>query len=81
MPAIVPLLLNAVAPPMMSFERCVRWGQLIAQAITAYPHPLKVAILATGGLSHSIGEPAMGQINETFDRACLEKFAMATIVR
>ena len=34
-----------------------------------------MAILATGGLSHSIGEPTMGAIDEAFDRECLQHFA------
>jgi hypothetical protein len=36
---------------------------------------LRVALLATGGLSHSIGEATMGQIDEAFDRECLQHFA------
>jgi len=31
-------------------------------------------VLATGGLSHFIGEPGMGQIDETFDRSCISLF-------
>jgi hypothetical protein len=33
-----------------------------------------VAILATGGLSHSIGEATMGEIDEPFDRECIRHF-------
>jgi aromatic ring-opening dioxygenase catalytic subunit (LigB family) len=75
LPAVVPILLNAVQPPMMAFRRCVDWGRLIAESIASFPERLRVAILATGGLSHWIGVPKMGQINESFDRVCLRKFA------
>src|SRR4029077_7585202 len=34
----------------------------------------RVALLATGGLSHSIGEPTMGEIDEPFDRECIRHF-------
>ena len=34
-----------------------------------------MALLATGGLSHSIGEATMGAIDEAFDRECLQHFA------
>jgi hypothetical protein len=33
-----------------------------------------VGVLATGGLSHSIGEPDMGRIDEAFDRDCIRRF-------
>ena len=35
---------------------------------------LRVAVLGTGGLSHSIGEPTMGWIDEEFDHSCIEHF-------
>jgi aromatic ring-opening dioxygenase catalytic subunit (LigB family) len=71
LPAIVPMTINDLEPPMPSIRRCLAWGRLIARAIDTYPEPLRVAILATGGLSHSIGEPTMGAIDETFDHEFL----------
>ena len=35
----------------------------------------RVAILASGGLSHSVGEPQMGYIDEAFDRGCINRFS------
>ncbi len=75
MPRIMPILINALEPPMLSYRRCFAWGRLLRAAIASYPGPARVAILATGGLSHSIGEPTMGSIDEVFDRRCLEAFA------
>jgi aromatic ring-opening dioxygenase catalytic subunit (LigB family) len=75
MPRIVPIVLNDLEPPMMSVRRCFAWGRLLAQAIASYEEPLRVAVLATGGLSHSIGEPTMGDIDEKFDHRCIELFA------
>jgi len=40
----------------------------------SYPEELRVAVLATGGLSHSIGEPTMGEIDEPFDHDCVRLF-------
>lgn len=71
MPALVPVILNTVEPPMMSMRRCFALGDLIRQAIASYPGTARVAVLATGGLSHSIGEPDMGRIDEPFDKACI----------
>jgi aromatic ring-opening dioxygenase catalytic subunit (LigB family) len=75
MPRIVPILINELEPPMLSYRRCLAWGRLLRDAIASYPAPTRVAILATGGLSHSIGEPTMGAIDEDFDRRCLDRFA------
>ena len=68
LPKIVPLLVNSIEPPMPSLERCYQWGTLLRRAIESYAQPLRVAVVGTGGLSHSIGEPTMGAIYEEFDR-------------
>jgi len=79
LPAVVPIIVNCIEPPLPSFHRCYEWGQLIARAAGSYPGDLRVAVLCTGGLSHSIGEPTMGKIDEAFDRACLERFASGNV--
>jgi len=66
LPPIVPLVLNCLEPPMPSPARCAAWGRLLAQAIATYPGSARIAILASGGLSHSI-DPA-------FDAACIAAF-------
>jgi aromatic ring-opening dioxygenase catalytic subunit (LigB family) len=75
LPRIVPMLLNSIEPPLPSLSRCVAWGRQLAHAVESYSAPLRVAILATGGLSHSIGEPTMGAIYEDFDRETLRLFS------
>src|ERR1051325_3505007 len=74
LPRIIPLLVNSIEPPMPSLTRCYEWGRLLAQAIESYDEDLRVAILGTGGLSHSIGEPTMGAIYEEFDRETIRLF-------
>src|SRR5262249_34412290 len=64
---IVPLIVNDLEEPMPSIRRCLAWGRLLKQAIDSYPERLRVAVLGTGGLSHSIGEPTMGGIEEEVD--------------
>lgn len=71
LPAIVPMIVNDIEPPFPSVRRCYAWGGLLARAIASYPQRLNVAILATGGMSHSIGEPTMGRVDERFDRECI----------
>jgi hypothetical protein len=77
MPLILPIIVNSVEEPMPSIRRCLEWGRLIAQAVASYPEDLRVAVLGTGGLSHSIGEKTMGDIEEDFDRLCIELFRSA----
>jgi aromatic ring-opening dioxygenase catalytic subunit (LigB family) len=72
--AIVPMVVNSLETPMPTIKRCIEWGHLLAKAIKSYPERLRVAILATGGLSHSIGEATMGAVDEKFDRSCIQLF-------
>jgi aromatic ring-opening dioxygenase catalytic subunit (LigB family) len=75
MPALVPMLVNSIEPPMPSLARCLEWGKLLHKAIERFPGKLRVGILATGGLSHSIGEKTMGAIHEDFDRKTIALFS------
>lgn len=73
-PPIVPVFVNLVEEPFPTPKRCLAWGHMIRAGIEAYPEDLRVVVLGTGGLSHSIGETTMGWIDEPFDHACLEMF-------
>ena len=74
LPRVVPLLLNSIEAPMPTLKRCYQWGSLLRKAIESYPEKLRVAILGTGGLSHSIGEKTMGAIYEDFDQETIRRF-------
>jgi aromatic ring-opening dioxygenase catalytic subunit (LigB family) len=71
---IVPVLVNDLEEPMLSIRRCVAWGRLLRRAIDSYSASLRIVVLGTGGLSHSIGEPTMGWIDEEFDLRCIAHF-------
>lgn len=77
-PAIVPVFPNLVEAPIPTPKRCLAWGHMIRAAIESYPEDIRVAVMGTGGLSHSIGETTMGWIDEPFDRACLDLFRGAS---
>ena len=77
LPPLVPIIVNSIEPPMPTPRRCLAWGDLIRGAVERYPGHLRVAILATGGMSHSIGEHDMGRIDEAFDRECVEQLRAA----
>jgi aromatic ring-opening dioxygenase catalytic subunit (LigB family) len=69
---IVPVLFNCVQPPMPTMRRCYRFGQFLGEAIRAYKGVERVAILATGGISHDIATPRMGMVNREFDETLLQ---------
>ena len=69
---VVPVLINCVQPPLPSMARCHAFGRWLGQALRAYEGLERVAILATGGLSHDLATPRMGLVNEDFDRRFLE---------
>lgn len=68
---VVPILINCVQPPMPIMRRCYDLGTFLGKAIAEYDRVERVAILATGGISHDIATPRMGMVNEEFDRTFL----------
>ena len=69
---IVPIVVNNLEPPMPTLKRCIAFGQMLRRAIESFHEGLRVVLLGTGGLSHSIGEPTMGEIDEPFDALCID---------
>ena len=69
---IIPIVVNAFAPPMPSPKRCFDVGAFIAGCVERWPHDTRVAFLGTGGLSHWVGPPQTGTINAEFDRWFLD---------
>jgi aromatic ring-opening dioxygenase catalytic subunit (LigB family) len=67
---VVPLLQNCLVPPLPKLQRCFQLGHLIREAVDAWPG--RVALLGTGGLSHSPGAPEAGFIDEEFDHEFLK---------
>jgi 3-O-methylgallate 3,4-dioxygenase len=63
---IVPVLLNTYYPPNQPTpKRCYELGQAIRQAVEAWPADQRVAVVASGGLSHFF-------VDEELDRHVLE---------
>jgi 2,3-dihydroxyphenylpropionate 1,2-dioxygenase len=67
---ILPIYVNTWVDPAPSPRRCYQVGELIRDV--AASAKARVAILATGGLSHFPGSPRIGQIDEAFDHKLLE---------
>ncbi len=69
---IVPLFVNCTTPPLPTLERCHALGVALRRGIDDATSG-RVVIIGTGGLSHWLGTPEMGRINERFDRLCLQQ--------
>lgn len=66
---LVPVHMNCIVPPAPSAARCFEVGTKIGQIVReVLPEDLRVAILATGGLSHDPGGLRYFEIDEIFDR-------------
>jgi len=65
---IVPIVVNAFAPPMPSLKRCLQVGAFVGAVIERWPERKRVAVIGTGGLSHWVGLPETGRVNAEFDR-------------
>jgi hypothetical protein len=65
---MVPIVLNCTTTPLMTLRQCYDFGKALGDAIRSYPGLERVALCAAGGLSHFVGEPRVGDIDEEFDR-------------
>ena len=70
---VIPIFVNAYYPPSPSGHRCYQLGQAIADVMKDRPE--KIAILASGGLSHDPLGPRAGWIDTTLDRWFLERLS------
>ncbi len=64
---IVPININTVQFPLPSAKRCYALGKAVGEAIAAWDSDKKVAVLASGGLSHQLDGERAGFINKEFD--------------
>ena len=67
---ILPIYVNTWVDPVPTPRRCYQVGELIREV--AGKRAERVAILATGGLSHFPGSPRIGEIDTQFDHKLLE---------
>jgi hypothetical protein len=68
-PPHVPMLFNLFYPPTQpSMARCIQFGRVLREAIEAWPQDVRVAVIASGGLTHFVND-------EDFDRDVMGKLA------
>lgn len=54
---VIPLVVNCFAPPLPGLARCLDFGASLGEAVSRLPGKRRYAIIATGGLSHSLPFP------------------------
>lgn len=71
---LVPLQIGVLQFPIPTARRCFKLGQALRRAIESYPDPLRVGIVATGGLSHQVHGERAGFNNTAWDQQFLDLF-------
>ena len=67
---ILPIYVNTWVSPLPTPHRCYRLGEVIREV--AEQRKERIAVLATGGLSHFPGSPKIGEIDTEFDRQLMQ---------
>jgi gallate dioxygenase len=70
--AIIPFQIGVLQIPGPTARRCYRLGKSLRKAIESYPEDIKVAIVATGGLSHQVHGERAGFNNTKWDMEFME---------
>ncbi|EIK94109.1 protocatechuate 4,5-dioxygenase [Pseudomonas sp. M47T1] len=69
---VVPLHVGVLQFPIPSAARCYKLGQALRRAIESFPEDLKVAVVATGGVSHQVHGERCGFNNPEWDAQFLD---------
>ena len=69
---LVPITMNCTVPPIPTPARAYEVGSVMRDVIRAYPGGERIAVVATGGLSHEPGGPRYFWVDEAFDRWFLD---------
>ena len=70
---IVPIAANVIRHPLPTPRRFLRLGQAIRRAVDSFAEPLRVLLLATGGMSHQLHGSRFGLLNPAWDNEFMDK--------
>jgi hypothetical protein len=76
---IVPIYTNCAAPPLPRLRRCHAMGRFVGSFIRQQAEARRVALVASGGISHWVGTPETGRINPEWDHQVLDHIARADV--
>jgi protocatechuate 4,5-dioxygenase beta chain len=69
---LIPVTMNCSVPPIPTPARAYEVGRVLGAVLRAYPASARIAVVATGGLSHEPGGPRYFWVDEEFDRWFLD---------
>lgn len=69
---IVPINVNVLREPLPSPARCFKLGSAVGRAIRSWTGTDRVAVMATGGLSHQLHGPDFGFTNPAWDKRFMD---------
>lgn len=69
---VVPICINTVQFPLPKASRVYALGRAVGEAIRSWDSDKKVAVIASGGLSHQLDGERAGFINKAFDLQFLD---------
>lgn len=72
---VLPIWVNTIQYPIPTPQRCWEMGEILRDAIAAYPTDERIVIMGTGGLSHQLQGSRAGFINQHADIEYLNTFA------
>ncbi len=69
---VVPVYTNCAAPPLPAPRRCHEVGAFVGRFARSHAGPERIALVASGGISHWVGTPETGRINSDWDHMVLD---------
>jgi aromatic ring-opening dioxygenase catalytic subunit (LigB family) len=76
---VLPIYTNCAAPPLPIMRRCHAMGAFVGDFLRSRPGRERVALVATGGISHWVGTPETGRINSDWDHVVLDHIGRADL--
>lgn len=74
---VVPIVFNTLAPPRATPRRCLELGRALRSFLNGRPE--RIAVIATGGMSHDPGEKRHGFIDTEFDAEFLRRVTQGDV--
>jgi aromatic ring-opening dioxygenase catalytic subunit (LigB family) len=71
---VLPVFVNCIVEPLPTFARCAALGRALGAALRAQEEVRRIAVIGTGGVSHWLGVPESGRVNDAFDRRFVDLF-------
>jgi protocatechuate 4,5-dioxygenase, beta chain len=69
---VVPIAVNVIQHPLPTARRLWRLGAALRRAVESLPDDRRVAVIATGGLSHQLNGARFGMVNPEWDNRFLD---------